>query len=225
MRKFFLLLMLVLLSLLTPAMAQEIYWVKEFKGKAYAVALAPNGDIIVAGITDSFGAGSNDVWVLRLDENGNVKWQKTYGGSGSDWAEAVTITPNGDIIVVGETRSFGVGGLDVWVLQLDENGNVKWQKTYGGTKSDWAWAVAITPNGDIIVAGITWSFGAGEDDFWVLRLDEEGNIKWQKTYGGWGVDLARAVAIAPDGDGVLGGDYVIRFNVDDAPLYEGDGWG
>ena len=98
---------------------------------------------------------------------------------------------------------------------------IYWIKEFKGK----AFAVAIAPNEDIIVAGYTESFGAGSYDFWVLRLDENGNVKWQKTYGGSGWDKAFAVAVTPDGDGVLGGDYVIKFNVDDAPLYEGDGWG
>ena len=67
-----------------------------------------------------------------------VYWAKTYGGSSDDWAYSVAIAPNGDIIVTGRTESFGAGGRDFWVLRLDENGNVKWQKTYGGSDEDWA---------------------------------------------------------------------------------------
>ena len=169
------------------------------------VKVAANGDIIVAGYTESFGAGCYDVWVLRLDENGNVKWQKTYGGSSYEEAEAVIIVPNGDIIVAGWTESFSTGYRNIWILRLDENGNVKWQKTYGGSGSDGASAVAVAENGDVIVAGYTYSFGAGWEDVWVLRLDENGNVKWQKTYGGKGQELATAIAIAPNGDIIVAG--------------------
>ncbi|ACS33301.1 PEGA domain-containing protein [Thermococcus gammatolerans] len=222
----------------------NVKWQKTYGGKyddgASAVAIAPNGDIILVGYTKSFGAGGYDVWVLRLDENGNVKWQKTYGGSNWDEAHAVAIADNGDIIVTGSpftirldangnviwTKDVGGNavaiadngdiivagsyGDDVWVLRLDENGNVKWQKTYGGSNWDEAHAVAIADNGDIIVAGRTYGFGAGGDDFWVLRLDENGNVKWQKTYGGSGSDWARAVAIAPNGDIIVAG-YTYSF--------------
>ena len=189
----------------------NVKWQKTYGGKywdeAHAVALAPNGDVIVAGWTRSFGAGKRDVWVLRLDANGNVKWQKTYGGSDWDVANAVAIAPNGDVIVAGYTDSFGAGGRDAWVLRLDGEGNVKWQKTYGGSDWDEADAVALAPNGDVIVAGWTDSFGAGKSDVWVLRLDENGNVKWQKTYGGSDWDEANAVALAPNGDIIVAGYY------------------
>ncbi|WP_198362115.1 PEGA domain-containing protein [Thermococcus pacificus] len=195
----------------------NIKWQKTYGGRdhddARAVAIADNGDIIVAGRTWSFGAGRADVWVLRLDENGNVKWQKTYGGSGRDgfWGVNLAIADNGDIIVASSTESFGTETphySNVWVLRLDANGNIKWQKTYGGRSNDHAHAVAIADNGDIIVASYTYSFGAGEGDFWVLRLDTNGNVKWQKTYGGENEDVAYAVALADNGDIIVAGSTV-----------------
>ncbi|AEK73694.1 hypothetical protein GQS_09000 [Thermococcus sp. 4557] len=192
------------------------YWAKTYEGYAKdyarAVSIADNGDIIVVGYTESFGAGSYDVWVLRLDSKGNVKWQKTYGGKGWDRAHAVAIAENGDIIVVGDT-SFGAGKSDLWVLRLDKEGHVKWQKTYGGRNSDWGRAVAIASNGDIIAAGGTRSFGAGMSDIWVLRLDSGGNVNWQKTYGGSGEEWATEVALDPNKDiivvGNAGGDVSV----------------
>ncbi len=185
------------------------YWVKTYGGsgddRITDIKVLPDGSMIMVGSTTSFGAGDRDVWVLRLDKNGNVKWQKTYGGSKRDWASAVALAPNGDVIVAGVTDSFGAGGDDVWVLRLDANGNVKWQKTYGGSKWDEANAVALAPNGDIIVAGHTGSFGASWYDVWVLRLDENGNVKWQKTYGGSDWDKANAVAVAKNGDIIVAG--------------------
>jgi len=187
----------------------NIKWQKTYGGEYWevgeAVAVAPNGDIIVSEITRSFGAGKENFWVLRLDENGNVKWQKTYGGSDEDEARAVAVAENGDIIVAGCTGSFGAGYKDAWILRLDGEGNIKWQKTYGGSDGDEAYAVALAPNGDIIVAGCTGSFGAGKENFWVLRLDENGNVKWQKTYGGSSSDGAEAVALTPSGDIIVAG--------------------
>ncbi|WP_052291833.1 PEGA domain-containing protein [Thermococcus gammatolerans] len=182
------------------------WWAKTYRGKAYAIAVAPNGDVIVTGYTYSFGAGKSDVWVLRLEKNGNVKWQKTYGGSDLDKATAVAVALNGDIIIAGSTESFGAGRRDIWVLRLDGEGDVKWQKTYGGRIYDDAHAVAVAPNGDIIVLGSTESFGAPyHSDVWILRLDANGNVKWQKTYGGSDYDWAYAVAIAPNGDIIAAG--------------------
>ena len=182
------------------------WWVKSVSsGRINAVTVAPNGDIIVAGDTDSFGAGGSDVWILRLDANGNVKWQKTYGRGNWDVAYAVAIAPNGDIIVAGVTNSFGAGNSDVWVLRLDANGNVKWQKTYGGSKSDKAFAVAIAPNGNVIVGGTD-----------LLTLDPEGNLKWVKDVS------AYDIKILPDGTAVFDrwGD-VGRININQVPKYSG----
>ena len=183
-----------------------------------AVAIASNRDIVVVGYTWSFGAGMGDFWVLRLDENGNVIWQKTYGGSGDDRASAVAIADNGDIIVAGYTYSFGAGERDVWILRLDKEGNVKWQKTYGGQKYDEAHALAIAPNGDIIVAGYTDNSEAGGRDALILRLDENGSVEWQGTYGGENVDVAKAIALASNGDIIVAG-YTESFDVKDCDAW------
>ncbi|WP_461864836.1 NHL repeat-containing protein, partial [Thermococcus sp.] len=104
-------------------------------------------------------------------------WAKTYGGSGDDVINDVKVLPDGSIIAVGYTNSAGVGGKDVLVMKLTSNGSVVWAKIYGGSYYDGAYAVALAPNGDIIVAGWTLSFGAGGRNVWVLRLDENGNVK------------------------------------------------
>ncbi|WP_052304120.1 hypothetical protein [Thermococcus cleftensis] len=154
----FLIALLILAMILPLAKAEESpgpLWVKSYGGSgddvAYAVVVADNGDIIVAGITKSFSAGKKDVWVFRLDKNGNVKWQKTYSGSDYDIATSVAIALNGDIIVAGYYGARDLFGSEanVWVLRLDENGNVNWQKTYGGSKNDYANSIAIAPNGDV----------------------------------------------------------------------------
>ncbi|KUJ99602.1 MAG: serine/threonine protein kinase, partial [Thermococcales archaeon 44_46] len=171
------------------------YWAKTYgKGKAKGVAVDENGDIIVVGQKEK------DAFVARLDKDGNVKWFRTYGGDKWDIFNDVKIAPNGDIIVAGSSWSFSASDKDVWILRLDSEGNIKWQKTYGGSNADVANAVAIAPNEDIIVAGYTESFGAGDWDVWVLRLDADGNVKWQKTYGGKWRDEATGVAIADNGD-------------------------
>lgn len=193
----------------------KIKWQKTYGGNhwdgVYAVAPAPNGDMIAAGWTDSFGTWNHLGWILRIDQDGNVKWQKWYGRQeAEDYAvddlEAVAVAPDGDIIAVGYTMALSKGGTgDVWVARLTSDGNVKWQKIYGGKNDSDAHAVAVAPNGDIIVAGETASFGAGDHDFWVLRLGSNGDIKWQKAYGGGDIDEANCVAIAPDGGIVVGG--------------------
>jgi hypothetical protein len=120
---------------------------------------------------------------LKLDANGNVQWQKTYGGTYDDYANSIQQTSDGGYIVAGRTYSFGAGYADVWVLKLDASGNVQWQKTYGGTYDDYANSIQQTSDGGYIVAGVTKSFRAGNADVWVLKLDASGNVQWQKIYG------------------------------------------
>jgi uncharacterized delta-60 repeat protein len=217
---------LILSALITfpgTAKAEDTnWWMKTYGGsrddRATAVALAPNGDIIVVGNTRDPGVGSDDALVLRLDGRGNVKWEKVYGGGDYDRANAVAVAPNGDIIIAGETKSFGAGNTDAWVLRLDENGDVKWGKTYGGSDNDGASGVAIAPNGDIIVVGDTKSFGAGGYDLWVLRLNGEGNVRWEKTYGGKYGEEARAITLADNGDVIVAG-YTDSFGVGDKDVW------
>ncbi len=178
---------------------------------ANCVTIAPGGDIVVVGAydmqfnqtADSWYGG--DAWVIRLAPNGKTVWQKTYGGDGTDEASAVTVTPNGDIVVAGYTDSFGAGDYDAWVLKLDPYGNVIWQKTYGGIYSDYADTVSMAPNDDIVVAGYTYSFGSGGDDTWVFKLDPEGNIVWQSTYGGSSWDWANSMTVDPNGNVIIAG--------------------
>ena len=165
----------------SEVLAQPLeYWAQTYgcSGTDYACSIqqTSDGGFIVAGSTDSFGAGKADFWVLKLDESGNALWQKTYGGTDYDYASSIQQTPDGGYIVAGETESFGAGRADLWVLKLDESGNALWQKTYGGTDYDNAYSIQQTLDGGYIMAGYTGSFGAGSADFWVLKLDSSGLI-------------------------------------------------
>jgi len=165
------------------------FWAASYGGSypdyVSSIQQTSDGGYIVAGHTLSFGVGDRDFWVLKLDEEGNVEWQKAYGGSDYDWATSIQQTDDGGYIVAGYTFSFGAGGYDFWVLKLNENGNVEWQKTYGGSDDEEAYSINQTDDGGYIVAGgSTYSFEPGGYDVWVLKLDEEGNVEWQKTYGG-----------------------------------------
>ena len=90
-----------------------------------------------------------------------IEWQKTYGGSGGDWAFSIQQTKDGGYIVAGWTWSFGAGGRDFYIIRLDSRGNKVWEKTYGGSDYDWAYSIQQTQDGGYIVAGGTKSFGAG----------------------------------------------------------------
>jgi hypothetical protein len=191
-----------------------VTWQKTYGGSgneiAYSVQQVQEGGYIVVGRTASFGAGNDDLWILKLDNNGNVTWQKTYGGTGDDGAYSFYQTQGGGYIVVGWTASFGAGSNDIWILKLDVSGNVTWEKTYGGTGYDTAYSVQQTREGGYIVAGRTNSFGAGNDDIWILKLDSNGNVTWQKAYGGTGNEYAFAVRQTLD-EGYIVAGYTNSF--------------
>jgi len=169
----------------------DIDWQKTYGGghwdMAFSTQETTDGGYVVSGTTSSFGAGDDDVWILKLDSTGNIVWQKTYGGQGPDRGGDIKQTKDGGYVVTGTTASFGAGSYDIWVLKLNPDGNIVWDKTYGGKEEESGFfrhiPIESTSDGGYIVAGSTRSFGAGDDDFWILKLDAQGNIIWQKTFG------------------------------------------
>ena len=119
-----------------------------------------------------------------------ITWAYTYGGSGYEQAAAIQQTSDGGYIIAGHTQSLGASNYDLYILKLDLFGNAIWQRAYGGSGDDRAQAIQQTSDGGYIVAGYTNSFGLGNYDVWILKLDSAGAIQWQKTLGGSGVDKA-----------------------------------
>jgi len=191
-----------------PGMVQVGGWAATYGGDKddrANIQQTSDGGYIMAGETESFGAGKGDLWVLKLRLDGTIDWQKTYGGASSDWANFVQQTSDGGYIVAGSTYSFGAGKGDLWVLKLRPDGTVEWQKTYGGDYMDIAGIVQQTSDGGYIVPGATKSFGAGGGDLWVLKLRPDGTVEWQKTYGGDSKDWTLFVHQTSDGGYVVAG--------------------
>ncbi len=162
----------------------KLYGESAIDDQAYSTLQTNDGGYIVVGHTESYGAGSSDILILKLASDGTIEWQKTYGGSGSENAYSIQKINDGGYIVAGVTLSFGAGDPDFWVLKLESDGTIEWQRTYGGIKSETANSILQTFDGGYVVAGVTTSFGAGNVDVWILKLDILGGIEWQKTYGG-----------------------------------------
>jgi hypothetical protein len=201
----------------------NIEWQKTYGGGSWDIAFSTeqttDGGYIVSGTTSSFGAGDEDVWVLKLDSNGQIVWQKTYGGAGMDEGRDIEQTKDGGYIVSGTTSSFGEGLRDIWVLRLSPNGNIIWDKTYGGKGEESEYfrhiPIEATSDGGYIVAGSTRSFGAGEDDFWILKLDADGNITWQKTFGTGREEYPTSVREMQDGTYRVTGTESLSVSGDD----------
>jgi hypothetical protein len=132
-------------------------------------------------------------------------WLKTFGGEKDDHCMSAQQTKDGGFIVAGYTKSSGNGDADAWVIKLDGGGNKLWDRTFGGPQEDWAKAVQQTQDGGFIVAGYTKSFGNGDADAWVIKLDGSGNKVWEKTFGGPQEDWANAVRQTQDGGFIVAG--------------------
>lgn len=138
-----------------------------------------------------------------------ITWQKTFGGNNLDYARHVIVANDGNFLIVGATSSYGAGKFDVLVLKVDQRGQVIWYKTFGGSDDDSASCVAKTKDG-YLVAGWTKSTDTGKSDVYVVKIDENGNGLWSKTYGGPQDDFANCVLAVDDGFIVAGYTMSIR---------------
>jgi PKD repeat protein len=184
-------------------------WNKTYGGtgldSAAALVQTADGGYALAGLTESFGAGTRDFWLIKTDANGNAQWDKTYGGTGEDWARALVQTSDGGYALAGVTSSFGAGYRDFWLVKTDASGNLQWDKTWGGTGQDEADSLVQTGDGGYALAGFTESFGAGMWDAWVIKTDSSGNMMWNKTYGGMNFDEFINLILTSDGGYALAG--------------------
>lgn len=163
-------------------------WTQTYGGTAnevgYSVQQTIDGGFIVAGYTSSFGAGNSDIYLIKTDSNGDVLWTQTYGGTERERGHCVQQTTDGGYIIVGDTRSYGAGIDDIYLIKTDSDGTVHWTQTFGGSSMDHGWYVQqTTPDGGYIVSGRTWSFGAGSSDAYLIRVDSGGDTLWTQTYG------------------------------------------
>jgi hypothetical protein len=158
---------------------------------ALSIIQSSDGGYVVAGWTYSFGAGYSDMYVVKLDSSGNVQWTKTIGGSVTDVAYSIIQSSDGGYVVAGYTGSFGAGGFDMYVVKLDSSGNVQWTKTIGGGSSlfavDYAYSIIQSSDGGYVVAGGTLGFGAGEFDFYVVKMDDNGNVCFSQNITNYSV--------------------------------------
>jgi len=184
-------------------------WNKTYGGlgrdEAYSVQQTSDGGYILGGSTRSFGMGLSDFWLVRTDSSGELMWNKTYGAPFFDVAYSVQQTSDDGYIVAGSTNSLGSGSEDFWVIKADPNGGMQWNKTYGGLYDEVAYSVQQTNDGGYIVCGYTSSFGSGYEDFWLLKIDSNGSILLNKTYGGENSEYAYLVQQTNDNGYIIAG--------------------
>ena len=237
-----LLLVIVFSSFLSSySYAQKIQWEKSIGGKHADILMdakpTPDYGFILAGSSLSKKSGNKtagnngdlDYYVWKMKENGDPDWQKSFGGSGSDFLQSIALTSDAGFILAGTSSSNkgfdktenSKGEEDYWIIKLDARGNQEWQKTIGGSGQDKLQVIQQTTDGGYIIGGSSSSEAAtktnaqqtgektsihyGNLDYWVVKIDSKGTIEWQQTYGGTFVDELRSLEQTIDGGYILGG--------------------
>jgi hypothetical protein len=148
-----------------------------------SVQQTADGGYVVAGHTESFGAGLDDVYLIKTDAAGDTQWTRTFGGTTWDCGKSVQQTTDGGYVVAGYTTSFGAGGYDVYLIKTDADGDTLWTRTLGGAREDVGQSVQQTSDSGYIIAATTYSFNAGTCDVWLIKTDADGDTLWTRTYG------------------------------------------
>lgn len=225
--KLYFLLILTLIYSVIWGQAPTIQWQKSLGGSlrdyTKSIRQTSDGGYILAGSSESTNGdvvgnhGAFDCWVVKMDQSGNMQWQKSLGGSVSDGANSIEQTLDGGYILAGYSGSDNgdVTGNhasdDYWVVKLDQSGNIQWQKSLGGSGLDQANFIQQTSDGGYIVAGISNSNDGdvtgnhGGHDYWVVKLNPSGNIQWQKSLGGSTIDFATAIRQTSDNGYIVAG--------------------
>jgi len=184
-------------------------WSKTFgdtgRDEGWSVRQTSDLGYIIAGRTNSRGAGADDFYLVKTDAAGDTLWSQTFGGANGESAMAVRATLDDGYIVFGTTGSFGQGYSSMYAVKTDGNGDSLWTATYGGDMSDLGYAVEITPDGGFVFAGATASFGAGYSDMYLVKTDPSGTQEWDKYFGGTEDDRAYSVQVTPDGGYLVAG--------------------
>lgn len=192
--------------------------------RAHAVVQADDGGFVMAGFSESNDfditntQGSYDFWMVKVDVYGNMLWERSFGGSGIEIAHDITKTLDGGYVIAGNTFSTdgdisqANGESDFWLVKVDDSGNLIWEHTYGGSGFDAAQSVIASKDGGYFVVGNSKSadtdasINYGENDLWMIKTDAEGNMVWQKSLGGSGLDFGFDIVENEDGSILVVGE-------------------
>ena len=152
----------------------DTLWTREYGGQFYEEGYAGVERIgegyLITGNTSTYGAGWRDIYLIKINQNGDTLWTRTYGDSVDDCGYSIQETEDGGYIIAGETDSYGAGRSDIYLVRIDSLGNIVWTKTIGGVLSEVAWAIQKTSDGGYIIAGCSASFGSGHLDAYLVKL-------------------------------------------------------
>ncbi len=162
-------------------------WSKTYGGdgneEGFSVATTSDHGFAFVGLTNSFGNGGYDVYLVKTDSMGNFQWQRTYGGSDWDFGYSIQQLPDKGYIICGQTYSYGAGNGDVYIIRTDSTGDTLWTRTEGGTGYDVGNAVCVKNDSLYAIVGNTTSFGLGDTNVYFILMNDKGIVIKDTTYG------------------------------------------
>ncbi|MCP4725767.1 MAG: hypothetical protein GY863_12060 [bacterium] len=188
----------------------DTLWTKTYGGtendNGWSVLQSRDEGFVVTGYTESYGEGNSDIFLLKTDAHGDQEWLKTYGGPGDEYGWHFQQTIDGGFIIAAQTGGDRkTSNVDAYLIKTDHKGNIVWSNTYGGDGVDRIYSVQVTEDNGYIACGTTDSFGAGNIDAYVIRIDSEGRLLWSKTFGGSEYDVGHFISKTSDGGFIITG--------------------
>lgn len=185
-------------------------WEKVFGGKLFDkatdIARMPNGDILVLGYTESFGAGDTDFYVVKTNKNGEKEWTKTFGSEGSEISRKIILTADNEALLIGGRYTKKIRESDIFIVKIDKNGQLIWEKSYEKQPYNSAEAAVGTPDGGILITG---RIRSGREvlgnDLYILRLDKNGDKLWEKAHQLRDNQYGTAISLTSDGGALVAG--------------------
>jgi hypothetical protein len=195
--------------LIKTNVAGDTLWTRTYGGTGYdlgrSVQQTSDGGYIVAGFTNSFGAGGGDVYLIKTKADGDTLWTRTYGGTNYDEGRSVQQTSDGGYIVTGYTASFGAGSYDVYLIKTKADGDTLWTRTYGTPNDEFGYSTQQTSDGGYIIAGYKCRIYGDSNDVYLVKTNASGDTLWTRTYGGPDDDYGYSVQQTSDGGYIIAG--------------------
>lgn len=174
-----------------------------------------DGGFLLTGSTSKL---FSDAYIAKFDSSKYLEWAKSIGGGNIDACYSITESTNGGCAAAGITVSFAQGPSDMYIVKLDSSGQLQWNRAIGGPGGDYAHSITNTSDGGYAVAGVTWSFGGGDTNMYIVKLNEAGTLQWNRTVGGTRLDYANSIIQTQDGGYAIGG-YTESFGTGSGDMY------
>lgn len=187
----------------------DTLWTKTFGGSdfdyANSIIQTSDGSYLIGGTSKYPGLPDSDIWLIKTNSNGDSLWTKRYGDDSNENCSKIIQTNDDGYIIAGNTEGFGSAQCDVWIIKTNNLGDTLWTRFYGGPDFDWCSDIHQTIDGGFIVTGFTKSYGSGESDAWLFKIDETGNAVWDKVWGGTDNEEIYSVEQSNDGGYLIAG--------------------